>query len=153
SCSIPGQAHEERLGAEEGELGLGIHGEPGAERIALSEAVGILSLMTERLSVAMAPDARYALLINNLGAVPPIEMALLANAVLSMPIARQVAISIGPAPMMTALNMNGFSLSLLKLDAHREEALLVPVGPHAWVPAVVSHTMSIVPAPREENGD
>ncbi len=38
SCSIPGQPHEERLGDGDGELGLGIHGEPGVERIAVQSA-------------------------------------------------------------------------------------------------------------------
>jgi dihydroxyacetone kinase len=33
---------------------------------------------------------------------------------------------------MTALNMNGFSISLIALDQAREEALLAPVGAPAW---------------------
>ena len=35
----------------------------------------------------------------------------------------RIELAIGPAPLMTALNMNGFSLSLIKLDAEREAAL------------------------------
>ena len=35
SCAIPGQPFEARLGDDEAELGLGIHGEPGVEKIAL----------------------------------------------------------------------------------------------------------------------
>ncbi len=49
TCSVPGQAHEDRLGAEEGELGLGIHGEPGAERIALQPVANMVATMAERL--------------------------------------------------------------------------------------------------------
>ncbi|MBZ9843901.1 dihydroxyacetone kinase subunit DhaK [Mesorhizobium sp. CA5] len=135
SCSIPGQAHEERFGAEDGELGLGIHGEPGVERIALQSASSLVAIMAERLAARLDAGSRYALLINNLGSVPPLEMSLIANAVLSSPLAEAVALTIGPGHLMTALNMNGFSLSLLKLDAGREAALLAPVGPHAWLPA------------------
>jgi dihydroxyacetone kinase len=62
-------------------------------------------------------------------------MSLVANAVLASPLAKTVKLTIGPGPLMTALNMNGFSLSLIKLDAEREAALLAPVGPHAWPPA------------------
>ena len=37
SCAIPGQAAEARMGDDEAELGLGIHGEPGVERIDLTD--------------------------------------------------------------------------------------------------------------------
>ena len=37
SCAIPGQAAEARMGDDEAELGLGIHGEPGVERIPLTD--------------------------------------------------------------------------------------------------------------------
>ncbi len=148
SCSIPGQPYEERLGENQGELGLGIHGEPGVEKITVQVADSIVSLMTERLSAAMPPEGKYALLINNLGAVPPVEMTLIANAVLSSSFATRVALTIGPGPMMTALNMNGFSLSLVRLDTERETALRSVVAPHAWLPAVVPHAVDILPAPK-----
>ncbi|MDX8532954.1 dihydroxyacetone kinase subunit DhaK [Mesorhizobium sp. VK25A] len=135
SCSIPGQAHEERFGAEDGELGLGIHGEPGVERITLQSAGALVAIMAERLTARLDAGSRYALLINNLGSVPTLEMSLIANAVLASPLAKAVALTIGPGHLMTALNMNGFSLSLIKLDAEREAALKAPVGPHAWLPA------------------
>ncbi len=145
SCSIPGQAHEERFGANDGELGLGIHGEPGVERIAMQSADRLVAIMSERIAARLDPASDYALLINNLGAVPPLEMALLANAVLASPLARRVTLTIGPAPLMTALNMNGFSLSLIRLDAAREAALRAPVGPHAWTPARPVRPVDVVP--------
>ncbi|RAZ91238.1 dihydroxyacetone kinase [Mesorhizobium hawassense] len=135
SCSIPGQAHEDRFGADDGELGLGIHGEPGVERIALEAASKLVAIMAERLAARLDAGSRYALLINNLGSVPPLEMSLIANAVLCSPLAKAVTLTIGPGHLMTALNMNGFSLSLIRLEAERETALLAPVGPHAWLPA------------------
>ena len=91
SCSIPGRAHDERLGPEHGELGLGIHGEPGAERIPLQSATAMVELMIDRLSGRLDPTARYALLINNLGAVPPLEMSLVANAVLGSSLRERIA--------------------------------------------------------------
>jgi dihydroxyacetone kinase len=151
SCSIPGRPYEERLGENQGELGLGIHGEPGVEKITVQQADSIVGVMTERLSAAMKPDGQYALLINNLGAVPPVEMSLIANAVLSTPLAGRIAFAIGPGPMMTALNMNGFSLSLIRLDPERVAALLSDVAPHAWLPAVAPHSVAVLPAPKAEN--
>lgn len=146
SCSIPGQPHEERFGDNDGELGLGIHGEPGVERIAVQSADRLVAIMLERLAARLDPASDYALLINNLGAVPPLEMSLLANAVLVSPLARTVTLTIGPGPLMTALNMNGFSLSLIRLDAAREAALRAPVGPHAWMPAKPVLPLMVVPA-------
>ncbi|BAB51771.1 dihydroxyacetone kinase subunit DhaK [Mesorhizobium japonicum] len=145
SCSIPGQPHEDRFGADDGELGLGIHGEPGVERIALQSVDRLVAIMAERLAAGLDPKASHALLINNLGAVPPLEMSLIANAVLASPLAKTVKLTIGPGPLMTALNMNGFSLSLIRLDAAREAALLAPVGPHAWMPAKPVAAPVIVP--------
>ncbi|AZO26308.1 MULTISPECIES: dihydroxyacetone kinase subunit DhaK [Mesorhizobium] len=135
SCSLPGQTHEDRFGADDGELGLGIHGEPGVERIAMQSAGKLVTIMAERLAARLDAGSRYALLINNLGSVPPLEMSLIANAVLSSPLAKSVTMTMGPGHLMTALNMNGFSLSLIKLDTEREAALLAPVDPHAWLPA------------------
>ncbi|MDI7861750.1 dihydroxyacetone kinase subunit DhaK [Rhizobiaceae bacterium n13] len=147
SCSIPGQTHEERLGATEGELGLGIHGEPGVEKIALQQAASIVATMSERLSATLPAGGDFALLINNLGAVPPLEMALIANTVLASPLQERVKLVVGPAAMMTALNMNGFSLSLLRLDPAREAALRAEVAPHAWVPASSRHEPIVISAP------
>ncbi|MFK0687035.1 dihydroxyacetone kinase subunit DhaK [Mesorhizobium sp. IMUNJ 23033] len=145
SCSIPGQPHEERLGAGDGELGLGIHGEPGLERIAVQSAEKLVAIMVERIAARLDPAADYALLINNLGSVPPLEMALVANAVLASPLAARVTLTIGPGSLMTALNMNGFSLSLIQLDAEREAGLRAPVAPHAWMPARAVRAPAIVP--------
>ncbi|MEN9895302.1 MAG: dihydroxyacetone kinase DhaK [Pseudomonadota bacterium] len=147
SCSIPGQAHSSRLADDEGELGLGIHGEPGVERFALQAVSRIVATMVERLSASMDRKADYAILINNLGGVSALEMGVVTNEVLQSPIGKRAALSIGPAAMMTALNMNGFSLSLIKLDSARKDALIAPVGPHAWYPAVARNAMHIVKAP------
>ncbi|MBY5810550.1 dihydroxyacetone kinase subunit DhaK [Rhizobium leguminosarum] len=152
TCSVPGQAHEDRLGESEGELGLGIHGEPGVERIVLQPVADIVSTMVARLSPTLREGASHALLINNLGAVPPLEMTVIANVVLSSPLGRRVRLIIGPAPMMTALNMNGFSLSLIRMDAAREAALTAAVEPHAWMPAVERHEIQIIAAPRTSAG-
>lgn len=145
SCSIPGQPHEDRFGENDGELGLGIHGEPGVERIAVQSADRLVAIMAERLAARLDPTASHALLINNLGAVPPLEMSVVANAVLASALAKTIKLAIGPGPLMTALNMNGFSLSLIRLDAAREAALLAPVGPHAWMPAKPVVSPAVVP--------
>jgi triose/dihydroxyacetone kinase / FAD-AMP lyase (cyclizing) len=150
SCAIPGQPAEARIGADEAELGLGIHGEPGVERIALTEIAGLVATMAGRFAAVLPPGgADHALILNNLGAVPPIEMGVVAHEVLRSALGARVRLLLGPGPFMTALNMNGFSLSLLRLDPAREAALSAPVAPPAW-PAMQAPA-AVTTVPRAES--
>ena len=132
TCTIPGSPRSERLGEGQAELGLGIHGEPGIERIALPEASDLARMMAERLDEAVARADRLALLVNNLGSTSALEMQVLTRAVLATDLGRRVRLIVGPAPLMTALDMHGASLSVLPLDDQLEAALAEPVSPPAW---------------------
>jgi dihydroxyacetone kinase len=135
SCSIPGQPFEERIGPGDVELGLGIHGEPGASLVPIAPIRELAEVMTKRAEEALGSPAPgrgpVALLVNDLGGVPPIEMAVATGAVLEA-MKREVALVIGPNRMMTSLDMKGFSISLLALDDELETALTSEVGPRAW---------------------
>ncbi|MBX3206236.1 MAG: dihydroxyacetone kinase subunit DhaK [Labilithrix sp.] len=136
SCSIPGRAAESRMGANEVELGLGIHGEPGAKLVPLRPVNELAALMVACVERALETrgDARapLALLVNDLGGVPPIELAVATKALLGA-MKRDVALVFGPGRLMTSLDMKGISLSALPLDADIERALLSDVGPRAWL--------------------
>ncbi|MGD6716544.1 dihydroxyacetone kinase subunit DhaK, partial [Xanthomonas citri pv. citri] len=120
TATIPGSPRSERLAEGQAELGLGIHGEPGVERIALPGAAELARLMTERFSA----NGPMALLVNNLGSATALEMQVLTQAVLATDLGRRVRLLLGPAPLMTALDMHGASLSILPLDDAIEAALL-----------------------------
>ena len=128
TATIPGSPRSERFVEGQAELGLGIHGEPGVERIALPGAGDLARLMTERFS-ATGP---LALLMNNLGSATALEMQVLTQAVLATDLGRRVRLLLGPAPLMTALDMHGASVSILPLDDAIEAALLAPVPVPAW---------------------
>src|SRR4029079_4962073 len=49
TCTVPGQQPESRLGPRDAELGMGIHGEPGAAVIEAGTAHEIVGLMVDRL--------------------------------------------------------------------------------------------------------
>jgi dihydroxyacetone kinase len=148
TCTIPGQDMPIRLREGEAELGLGIHGEPGAAVIEPGSVKHIVDLMVERLSARLpAGSAKLGLLINNLGSVPPMEMGVIANEVVSSRLGPQIELVFGPGAMMTSLDMNGFSLSLIELTDQRREALLSPAGPVAWMPAVSLEPKTILPLP------
>ncbi|GJE48130.1 Dihydroxyacetone kinase [Methylobacterium tardum] len=136
TCTIPGSPRSERLAEGQAELGLGIHGEPGVERITLPKASDLARMMSERLSAALAGANRLALLVNNLGSASALEMQVLTRAVLATELGSRVRLLLGPAPLMTALDMHGASLSVLPLDDELEAALLAPVAVPAWPGAV-----------------
>ena len=137
SVEIPGHTAEERLGPQEVELGLGIHGEPGAKVIPLASVDALAETMVATLLPALAGKGPCALLVNNHGGVSPLEMATVARArVNAFAKTREVALVFGPAPLMTSLDMRGISLTALPLDAELEAAVGSPVGPRAWPPGV-----------------
>ncbi|MFT3767906.1 MAG: dihydroxyacetone kinase subunit DhaK [Minicystis sp.] len=130
--TIPGQPTEVRLGPDEVELGLGIHGEPGAEKIPYGQVDDLAATMAARLAPELAgTDLPLAVLVNDLGGVPPIEMAVATRALLGA-IGREVALVFGPERLMTSLDMKGLSISVLPLDADTEAALSSAVAPRAW---------------------
>ncbi|MDR3495074.1 MAG: dihydroxyacetone kinase subunit DhaK [Ancalomicrobiaceae bacterium] len=132
TCKIPGREMHDRLPEGQAELGLGIHGEPGIERIELPAAAEIARIMSARFRPLEAAHAPLAMLLNNLGGVPNLEMSVLTNDVLDCGIGKQTELLIGPAPLMTSLDMRGFSISVIPLDHDTRTALLAPTDAPAW---------------------
>jgi ATP-dependent dihydroxyacetone kinase len=132
SCTLPGIGHEDRVPDGKAELGLGIHGEPGVELVSYQGAKVTVAVLLKHLFKKAKPARSYAVLINNLGATTPIEMGLLANEILKHPIAKKIKLVCGPAALVTSLDMHGFSLSLLPLNAEFEVALKSPATPLVW---------------------
>lgn len=135
SCSIPGQTGTDRIVADKAEFGLGIHGEPGAKTIPLTAVRNLMEQLQERLLEEVGDSSDLVLMINTLGGVPQIEAQAIAQAVLSGPIASRISLLIGPAPMMTSLDMHGVSLTALPLDDELRRYLLAPAAPTSWMPA------------------
>ncbi|MCJ2138367.1 dihydroxyacetone kinase subunit DhaK [Methylobacterium sp. J-026] len=153
TCTIPGSPRSERLAEGQAELGLGIHGEPGAERIPLPPVSELARMMAERLSDAVAGADRLALLVNNLGSTSALEMQALTRAVLATGLGKRVRLLLGPAPLMTALDMHGASLSVLPLDDELEAALLAPVPVPAWPAAMRVVPPRLRPLPKGLAGE
>lgn len=63
------------------EVGLGIHGEPGLEKAPVQPSSQASKLVTDKVLACLdaenlEPGKKLAVLVNNLGAVPPMEMAI-----------------------------------------------------------------------------
>lgn len=128
--TVPGSPKEERIEPGKAELGLGIHGEPGVDQIDYDGARAAMETVIERLQPTLETGP-CAVLLNNLGGSTPLEMAVLADE-LARAAQGRLRLLVGPAPLMTSLDMRGFSLSVLPLTEQIEQALRREVGPPAW---------------------
>ncbi len=131
TCTIPGSPKEDRIGAGKAELGLGIHGEAGIEQVDFSGARDAMEMVAERLARG-AGAGPFVALLNNLGGATPLEMGVLAEELIRSRLGDQIRWLIGPAPMMTSLDMQGFSVSLYAPTKADEQALVAPVAPWVW---------------------
>ncbi|MBT1728786.1 dihydroxyacetone kinase subunit DhaK [Enterobacter quasimori] len=132
TCNLPGSDEEEgRIKQGHVELGLGIHGEPGASVVDTQNSKAIIDTLVTPLR-AQAGEGRFAVLINNLGGVSALEMALLTKELAHSALKENIAYLIGPAPLVSALDMKGFSLTLLKLNDFFEKAIHAGVETLGW---------------------
>lgn len=155
-CTVPGAQRSSRLDGEVMEVGLGIHGEQGREQRefpAENNAALVAEIMVEAVMSrgVVAPGDRAALLLNNLGSTPAIELYVVAREVMRRLAASGVRVERAfVGPYMTALDMAGVSLSLLrlsddllsKLDAPTDAphwTKATPLGPEGFADRVVSY--------------
>lgn len=131
TCTVPGSPKEDRIPKGKAELGLGIHGEAGVEQINFSGAKAAMEAVTKKLSAAMQ-DQPYVALLNNLGATSVLEMSILAKELANSSIAQNLKWVIGPAAMMTSLDMHGFSLSVFPANASELDLLKAQTSLSSW---------------------
>jgi ATP-dependent dihydroxyacetone kinase len=146
TCTVPGSPKEERIGAGKAELGLGIHGEAGIEQVDYSTARQAMEMVVERLLPSVSPGPHVALL-NNLGSATALEMSVLAEELLRSRLGDRIRWLVGPATMMTSLDMQGFSVSLLPVGREDETALAAPSAPWAWPGCLPVGRPQVVPLP------
>ncbi|PHQ69238.1 MAG: dihydroxyacetone kinase [Sneathiella sp.] len=146
TCTVPGSQKEDRIAAGKAELGLGIHGEAGVEQVAFETAHAAMAQVLEKLSDKIGVGPHVALL-NNLGSTTPLEMAVLAQELATSPYATNINFVVGPAPLMTSLNMHGFSVSVMPLSADWKAALQSDVCLTAWPTMKEIKPPAVLPLP------
>ena len=126
-CIVPASGKESfHLEADEVEMGLGIHGEPGIHKEKLRTADEHVDYMMEKLlsEQKFSENEKIAVLINGLGATPLMELYIINRKVSEILKNKKIEISetiVGN--YMTSLEMPGFSITLLKLDEELEKYL------------------------------
>ncbi|MFC9918772.1 dihydroxyacetone kinase subunit DhaK [Agromyces binzhouensis] len=107
------------LAEDEVEIGIGIHGEPGRERIKLEPADAIV----DRLITPIIEDLPYAsgdrvlLFVNGMGGTPQIELYIAYRRAAEVLAEKGISIERSlVGNYITSLEMQGFSITILKLD-------------------------------------
>lgn len=150
-CTVPAAGVPGfELGRDEIELGLGIHGEPGVRRAKMQSADALVEQVVERILAVkqIGAGSRVVLLINNLGGSPPMELAILTRAALRLLHARAMVVErVLTGTFLTAIEMAGFSISLLLVDDLRLERLCASAAAPAWVePRYPQFKLAVMPA-------
>ncbi|MDP5084101.1 MAG: dihydroxyacetone kinase subunit DhaK [Yoonia sp.] len=146
TCTVPGSLKEDRIPHGMAELGLGIHGEAGVEQVVSVGAKDAMAKVTEKLAVTM-PDAPHVVLINNLGGASVLEMSILTHELLLSEIGSRIRLIVGPAAMMTALDMHGFSVSVMALADGDAALLAQPVSCPGWPDCKQITATKVLPLP------
>ncbi|MBC7151117.1 MAG: dihydroxyacetone kinase subunit DhaK [Rhizobium sp.] len=131
TCTVPGSPKEDRIPEGMAELGLGIHGEAGVEQVDFSDARSAMAAVAAKLAPTI-DDRPHVALINNLGGTSVLEMSVLTHELINSAVGKHISHVVGPAPMMTSLDMRGFSISLYPADKADLDALGQPVALAAW---------------------
>jgi dihydroxyacetone kinase-like protein len=120
SCTVPAAGTTTfKIGDDEIEIGVGIHGEPGRRRARMAAADDISGELLQAITEDIKPvkDAEVLLLVNGLGATPLSELYLLYNSAhrwLDRRGTRVTRSLVGN--LTTSLEMAGASLTLCVLD-------------------------------------
>ncbi|ORM55994.1 dihydroxyacetone kinase [Pantoea conspicua] len=136
SCHLPDEQSGQRVPEGSVEMGLGIHGEPGVDVLKTQNSEQIVQHLLEKVMQKGDPQQPRALLVNNLGGMSALEMSLVTRDLIASSLSQQVSYLIGPAPLMTALDMKGFSVTSMTLTPLFEQALCAPVEVTGWAKAI-----------------
>lgn len=129
SCTLPAVGKPGfQLGDDEIEIGMGIHGEPGVNKTSVKTASEVAGILLDKILTDYDfSGSEVALLVNGLGATPIMELYILNNEVEKVLSAKGIRIyKAFVGNYMTALEMSGCSLTLMKLDSELKELLDAP---------------------------
>ncbi|ASF41519.1 dihydroxyacetone kinase subunit DhaK [Halobacillus halophilus] len=117
------------LNEDELEIGVGIHGEPGTERKAVSSANDIAEELTDLVleDLGLTGSDEVAVMINGLGASPEMELYIVNRKVQDHLHDKGINVyKTYVGNYMTSLEMAGCSVTLLKVDQELKELLNEP---------------------------
>ncbi|WP_433669341.1 dihydroxyacetone kinase subunit DhaK [Nocardia sp. CA-136227] len=120
SGTVPAVGHPTfELGDAEMEIGIGIHGEPGRERVPLAPAREVAGMLLEPILTDLPFTAgdRVLCFVNGMGGTPLIELYLMFDEVARILRGRGIHLERSlVGPYITSLDMAGCSVTVTRLD-------------------------------------
>ena len=118
------------LADDEIEIGIGIHGEPGRERITIEPADAIVDRILAPIvdDLPFASGDRVLLFVNGLGGTPQVELYIVFRRAAEALAERGITVSrtlVGN--FVTSLEMQGMSITVMRLDDELEQLWDAPV--------------------------
>lgn len=126
SCTVPSSGKPNfELADDEMEMGIGIHGEPGIRKEKLKTAKEIAIEMVDNIVKDLDFGKEVALMVNGLGGTPLSEQFIIANDVIDYLETKKIKVFKSyVGNYMTSLEMNGISITLMKIDDELKSLLL-----------------------------
>ena len=134
-CTVPAAGTPGfELSEDEMVVGIGIHGEPGTHKEPLKTADEIADTLLDQILNDMDYSGQeVAVMVNGMGATPLMELYIIYDHVADVLADKGIKVY---APFvgeyMTSIEMQGFSISLLRLDDELKELLDAPADTPAW---------------------
>lgn len=128
-CTLPAVGKPGfQLGENEIEIGMGIHGEPGVQRTDVLSAAELADVLLGKiLEDYDYSGSEVAVLVNGLGGTPLMELYILFNEVEALLAQKGIKVYRSlVGNYMTAIEMTGASLTLMKLDDELKALLDAP---------------------------
>jgi dihydroxyacetone kinase-like protein len=134
-CTVPASGKPGfELDADEVEIGIGIHGEPGTDREKLSTANETAKKLLDRILADLDFQGQeVVVLVNGMGATPLMELYIINNFVQDYLKEKGVKVyDTMVGNFMTSIEMAGFSLTLLRLDDEMKALYDAKADTLAW---------------------
>ncbi|XP_049868340.1 triokinase/FMN cyclase-like [Pectinophora gossypiella] len=139
ACSLPGQPPLFEIARDEMELGAGVHGEAGIEKLKMGTAKEVVQMILDKVVAHLKLTAgnRVAVMIDNLGGTSFLEMNIIAAETKDYLESKQITVErIFSGHMKTSLEMHGFQICLLHLNKQHGdlwlELLDAPTNAVGW---------------------
>ena len=137
ACTVPAAGKVSfELADDEIEIGIGIHGEPGTHREKISDVNNIADKLLEKIFAEgiYGEGDEVCVLVNGMGGTPLMELLVANRHVKSVIEGKGLKVAktlVGN--YMTSLDMEGFSVTVLKLDDELKKYLDAPADTPAFV--------------------
>lgn len=118
-CTVPAAGKPGfELAEDEMEIGIGIHGEPGTHRDKIKTADEITTLLMDKILADIDyTGSEVAVMVNGSGATPLMELFIINNKAADILAEKGIKVyKTFVGEYMTSIEMEGFSISVLRLD-------------------------------------